>query len=83
MPLLGGLATIVVLIVYQFRAKRPLLTIRAMLTSTIDTNAYTVCTTYQSDVSSQPSWWISTSLFRRRTSVSGGAAAIPALFPRT
>jgi MFS family permease len=34
-PLLGGLATIVVLIVYQFRAKRPLLTIRAMLTSTM------------------------------------------------
>src|ERR1700691_4644933 len=34
-PLLAGLATIVVLIVYQFRAKRPLLTIRAMLTSTM------------------------------------------------
>ncbi len=34
-PLLGGLATIVVLIVYQYRAKRPLLTIRTMLTSTI------------------------------------------------
>jgi len=34
-PLLGGLATIVVLIVYQFRAKRPLLTIRALLTSTM------------------------------------------------
>ncbi len=34
-PLLGGLATIVVLIVYQFRATRPLLTIRAMLTSTM------------------------------------------------
>jgi MFS family permease len=34
-PLLGGLATIVVLIVYQFRAKRPLLTIRTMLTSTM------------------------------------------------
>ncbi|MFZ2052148.1 MAG: MFS transporter [Solirubrobacteraceae bacterium] len=34
-PLLGGLATIVVLIVYQFRAKRPLLTIRSMLTSTM------------------------------------------------
>src|SRR5664280_924807 len=33
--------------------------------------------------SSQPSWWISTSLFRRTTSASGGAAAIPALFPRT
>jgi hypothetical protein len=34
-PLLGGLATIVVLIVYQFRAKRPLLTIRSMLSSTM------------------------------------------------
>jgi MFS family permease len=34
-PLLGGLAVIVVLIVYQFRAKRPLLTIRTMLTSTM------------------------------------------------
>ncbi len=34
-PLLGGLALIVTLIVYQFRAKRPLLTIRTMLTSTM------------------------------------------------
>jgi MFS family permease len=34
-PLLTGLALIVVLIVYQFRAKRPLLTIRSMLTSTM------------------------------------------------
>jgi MFS family permease len=34
-PLLGGLATIIVLIVYQFRAKRPLLTIKTMLTSSI------------------------------------------------
>jgi hypothetical protein len=34
-PLLGGLATIVVLIVYQFRAKQPLLTIRTMLTSSM------------------------------------------------
>jgi hypothetical protein len=34
-PLLGGLATIVVLIVYQFRAAQPLLTIRTMLTSTM------------------------------------------------
>ena len=34
-PLLGGLALIVVLIVYQYRAKRPLLTIRTMLTSTM------------------------------------------------
>jgi MFS family permease len=34
-PLLGGLAVIVVLVVYQYRAKRPLLTIAAMLTSSI------------------------------------------------
>jgi MFS family permease len=34
-PLLGGLAVIVALIVYQFRAKRPLLTIRMILTSTM------------------------------------------------
>ncbi|AFM15559.1 arabinose efflux permease family protein [Mycolicibacterium chubuense NBB4] len=34
-PMLGGLALIVVLIVYQFRARRPLLTIRTMLTSAI------------------------------------------------
>ncbi len=34
-PLLGGLTAIVVLIVYQFRAKRPLLTIRPLLTSTM------------------------------------------------
>jgi MFS family permease/nucleotide-binding universal stress UspA family protein len=34
-PLFGGLALIVVLIVYQFRARRPLLTIRTMLTSSI------------------------------------------------
>jgi len=34
-PLLGGLATIVALIVYQYRARRPLLTIRTMLTSSI------------------------------------------------
>jgi hypothetical protein len=33
--LVGGLALIVVLIVYQFRAEQPLLTIRSMLTSTI------------------------------------------------
>jgi hypothetical protein len=33
--LAGGLALIVVLIAYQYRAKRPLLTIRPMLTSTI------------------------------------------------
>jgi MFS family permease/nucleotide-binding universal stress UspA family protein len=34
-PMLGGLALIVLLIVYQFRARRPLLTIRTMLTSSI------------------------------------------------
>jgi MFS family permease len=34
-PLLGGLATIVVLVVYQYHAKQPLLTIRTMLTSTM------------------------------------------------
>jgi MFS family permease len=34
-PLVGGLALIVVLIVNQYRAKRPLLTIRSMLTSTV------------------------------------------------
>jgi Major Facilitator Superfamily len=34
-PLVGGLATIVLLVVYQYRAKRPLLTIRTMLTSTM------------------------------------------------
>jgi len=34
-PLLGGLAAIVILVVYQYRARRPLLTIRTMLTSTI------------------------------------------------
>jgi MFS family permease len=34
-PLVGGLAAIIVLIVYQYRAKQPLLTIRSMLTSTM------------------------------------------------
>ena len=34
-PLVTGLALIVVLIAYQFRARRPLLTIRSMLTSTM------------------------------------------------
>jgi len=34
-PLLGGLALIVALIVYQFRSTRPLLTIRNLLTSSI------------------------------------------------
>jgi MFS family permease len=34
-PLLGGLAAIIVLVVYQYRAKFPLLTIRTMLTSTM------------------------------------------------
>jgi nucleotide-binding universal stress UspA family protein len=33
--MLGGLALIVVLIVYQFRTRRPLLTVRTMLTSSI------------------------------------------------
>jgi MFS family permease len=41
-PLLGGLATILLLIVYQFRAKRPLLTIRMMLTSTMPVAGITV-----------------------------------------
>jgi MFS family permease len=35
LPLVGGLALIVALVVYQFRARHPLLTIRLMLTSTI------------------------------------------------
>jgi MFS family permease len=35
LPLLGGLAAIIILVIYQYRAKRPLLTIRAMLTSTM------------------------------------------------
>ena len=34
-PLAGGLALIVALIVYQYRARRPLLTIRTMVTSTV------------------------------------------------
>src|SRR5271154_3842721 len=34
-PLLGGLALIVTLVVYEYRAKQPLLTIRALLTSTM------------------------------------------------
>lgn len=34
-PLVGGLAAIVALVVYQHRARRPLLTIRTMLTSTM------------------------------------------------
>jgi MFS family permease len=34
-PLIGGLALIVVLVVYQYRATRPLLMIRTMLTSSI------------------------------------------------
>jgi len=41
-PLLGGLATIVTLIVYQFRAKQPLLTIRTMLTSSMPVAGITV-----------------------------------------
>ncbi len=35
LPLVGGLGAIVVLIVYQFRAKTPLLTVRPLLTSAI------------------------------------------------
>jgi MFS family permease len=34
-PLLGGLGLIVTLVVYEYRAKRPLLTIRSMLVSTM------------------------------------------------
>lgn len=34
-PLIAGLAAIIVLIVYQFRAKHPLLTVRPLLTSSI------------------------------------------------
>ncbi|MCW2517249.1 MAG: transporter [Mycobacterium sp.] len=34
-PMFGGLALIVVLVIYQFRARRPLLTVRTMLTSSI------------------------------------------------
>jgi MFS family permease len=34
-PLIGGIAAIVVLIVYQYRARRPLLTVRGMLSSTM------------------------------------------------
>jgi hypothetical protein len=34
-PLLGGLAIIIALVVYQYRAKRPLLTIRTLVTSSI------------------------------------------------
>jgi MFS family permease len=41
-PLAAGLAAIAVLIVYQFRASRPLLTIRTMLTSTIPVAGITI-----------------------------------------
>ena len=41
-PLAGGLSLIVVLIVNQYRAKRPLLTIRTMLSSTIPVAAITL-----------------------------------------
>ena len=34
-PMFGGLALIVALVVYQFRSRRPLLTVRTMLTSSI------------------------------------------------
>jgi hypothetical protein len=42
LPLLGGLATIIALVVYQYRAKLPLLTIRSMLTSSIPVAAIVV-----------------------------------------
>jgi len=42
LPLVGGLATIVVLIVYEYRARNPLLTIREMLGSTIPVAGVTV-----------------------------------------
>ncbi|HTR89637.1 MAG TPA: MFS transporter [Solirubrobacteraceae bacterium] len=42
LPLVGGLATIVALIVYQYRATQPLLTIRTMLNSTIPVAGVTV-----------------------------------------
>jgi MFS family permease len=35
LPLVGGLALIVLLVAYEYRARRPLLTIRSMLTSTM------------------------------------------------
>jgi MFS family permease len=35
LPLLGGLALIVILVVYQYRSSRPLLTVQTMLTSTV------------------------------------------------
>lgn len=35
LPMFGGLALIVALVVYQFRSRRPLLTVRTMLTSSI------------------------------------------------
>jgi MFS family permease len=41
-PLIGGLAAIVGLVVYQYRAKNPLLTIREMLGSTIPVAGITV-----------------------------------------
>jgi MFS family permease len=41
-PLAGGLALIVILIVNQYRSKRPLLTIRTMLSSTIPVAAITL-----------------------------------------
>jgi hypothetical protein len=41
-PLFGGLAAIVALVVYQYRAKQPLLTIRTMLTSTMPVAGITV-----------------------------------------
>jgi len=42
LPLVGGLVTIIGLVVYQYRARNPLLTIREMLTSTIPIAGITV-----------------------------------------
>ncbi|HUA11982.1 MAG TPA: MFS transporter [Solirubrobacteraceae bacterium] len=42
LPLLAGLTLIIILVVYEYRAKRPLLTIRTMLTSTMPVAGVTV-----------------------------------------
>ncbi|MFN8124091.1 MAG: MFS transporter [Thermoleophilia bacterium] len=42
LPLVGGLLTVIGLVVYQYRARNPLLTIREMLTSTIPIAGITV-----------------------------------------
>jgi MFS family permease len=41
-PLLGGLALIIILVIYQYRAKRPLLTVKMMITSSIPVAGVTV-----------------------------------------